>query len=111
MSDIVLKTLHIGGKSYVDQESAEELLAEIARLREVHLHGCECSPDEACAFARERDTTLALLRECHAVVAERLDYLQGEWSGHAGIAELADLLARLDALISKTHQSVKNESA
>jgi hypothetical protein len=37
--------------------------AEVARLREVHLHGCECSTDEACLFARQRDEARAMLFE------------------------------------------------
>lgn len=46
------------------QVREDELKEEIARLKEVHLHGCECSTDEACQFVKERDRALALLRRC-----------------------------------------------
>ena len=33
----------------------DEARAEVERLQELHLHGCECAMEDACAFLRERD--------------------------------------------------------
>lgn len=41
----------------------DEARAEIERLREVHLRGCECAVTEACQLLRERDEAVALLRD------------------------------------------------
>lgn len=66
----------------------DEARAELTRLKEVHLHGCECSTDEACAFAQERDRALALLRKTRT---------------HAplGTHRWATLLAEIDALLGE----------
>jgi len=45
-------SLDIGG-------DIEWLLEELARLRELHLHGCECAEDQACQWIRERDEARA----------------------------------------------------
>lgn len=37
------------------EEAVDEMSLELRALRRVHLHGCDCSEDEACMFARERD--------------------------------------------------------
>lgn len=37
------------------RETVERLLAEVERLREIGQHGCDCSTDDACLFARQRD--------------------------------------------------------
>lgn len=45
--------------------------AEIRRLHEIQLHGCDCTFDEACAFLRERDEALAIVKQLRAEI-ERL---------------------------------------
>lgn len=45
------------------ERERDEAHAEIERLREVHLRGCECSVTEACQLLRERDAAVALLRD------------------------------------------------
>ena len=40
-----------------------EVEAELARQQTVYLKGCECSPDDACLFARERDAVRERLAE------------------------------------------------
>lgn len=50
------------------ERERDEAHAEIERLREVHLRGCECSVTEACQLLRERDAAVALLRECRPAV-------------------------------------------
>ena len=37
------------------QERAERAERELKILREVYARGCDCSPEDACRFARERD--------------------------------------------------------
>jgi|WetSurSiteA1Bulk_404760.scaffolds.fasta_scaffold50304_2 hypothetical protein len=44
--------------------------AEIERLHEISRPGsCECSTEDACRFARERDEARALLREAHQALS------------------------------------------
>ncbi len=43
---------------------------EIARLRSIHLRGCDCTTDEACAFALERDGAQARVAEFEAALRE-----------------------------------------
>jgi hypothetical protein len=40
-------------------DDLRETRAEVERLREIHRRGCECSTDDACQFARERDEARA----------------------------------------------------
>jgi len=58
------------------QCQVDELTEEIARLREVHLRGCECTADEACAFARERDALRTALADAVEGMADMVSYIQ-----------------------------------
>lgn len=40
----------------------EELREELERQRTIWLKGCDCAPEQACAFARERDDLRSLVR-------------------------------------------------
>lgn len=51
-----LKELHEKQKPC---EPYEELEAEFKRLKEIHIHGCECGTDDVCEFARQRDEARA----------------------------------------------------
>lgn len=44
------------------ERERDDARAEIERLREVHLRGCDCAVTEACQLLRERDEAVALLR-------------------------------------------------
>jgi hypothetical protein len=37
----------------------DALAAELAAVKEIRQHGCECSDDDACQFARDRDKAQA----------------------------------------------------
>ncbi len=49
-------------------DEIDRLCAEVSALKAVHIRGCECSGDDACLFARERDKARAEL----AIERERL---------------------------------------
>jgi hypothetical protein len=40
-------------------KEVDRLRAEVARLTEISIHGCDCSQADACQFARERDEARA----------------------------------------------------
>lgn len=61
------------------QSSADALRDEVERLREENTHlaelrkrGCECSDDDACAFARERDAALKRVAELEGATDREL---------------------------------------
>jgi len=56
-----------------------ELRERMDRLEEVHLHGCECSQDEACEFVRERDAALARVAELEDEVDRLEDEVERLW--------------------------------
>ena len=57
-------------------DEIERLQDELRTVRTVYHHRCECSEDDACAFARERDEARADLREAEALL--RTDSVNGD---------------------------------
>lgn len=49
----------------------DALRAEVARLKELRAHGCECGDDDACKFARERDEARAEVERLKALEANK----------------------------------------
>lgn len=70
----------------------EDTKEELQRLQRVHLHGCECTSDEACLFARERDAALRS-RAC-LLRALDLDQRDDQAAGEA----IAKLMAKAKEL-------------
>jgi len=59
-------------------ERLREMTAENARLKEVSIHGCDCSQDDACKFARERDESNRIACEAIDARNKALADLAGE---------------------------------
>lgn len=75
-----------------------EMEAERDRLREIRQRGCDCSDDDACAFARERDAAIAERDEAiRARDNERKDLYGRLDKARARIAELEAERDRLAA--------------
>ena len=72
-----LKNEYAGALAECDasHEIQRQLKAEIERLNEVQTKGCDCDPDDACRFARERD-------EAKAEIARMRDTLESQGRNH-----------------------------
>lgn len=89
--------LHLNNQCDVLFRERDEARTELARLQEIHCRGCDCSMDDACAFARERDAAkaerdraLALLRRWRTQVREG-----------ATVHQWAAMVAEIDALLKE----------
>ena len=50
---------NFSGLPYVRSDDHDAIAAELAAVKEIRQHGCECSDDDACQFARDRDKAQA----------------------------------------------------
>jgi len=57
------------------------LEVEVTRLKEIHQRGCDCSPDDACRFARERDEARAKAKELEAALRSCFRFDMGSYNG------------------------------
>lgn len=77
----------------------DALRAEVARLKELRAHGCECGDDDACKFARERD-------EARAEVERLRESLDNTYSNadecNDAIRQLAEAKALLRDVVTTT---------
>jgi len=55
------------------EKQVEELQTENAALRDVGMHGCKCSMDEACEYVRQRDVALAKIARVRDAVKRKID--------------------------------------
>ena len=54
------------------REQLEDALAENKCMKEIWLKGCDCGPEDACKFARERDAALAKIGRLESRIAKGL---------------------------------------
>ena len=73
------------------------LRGELEASKAVHIRGCECSGDEACLFARERNTAMAEAEQLRAQVAE-LTQWRNERLAAEGRAASTEIKQRVGAM-------------
>lgn len=93
------------------QERAEAAEAEVERLREVHIRCCECSPDEACQFARERDESRAEVVRLREQVAELTARLSDCRTTDERLDELARSIHITDRTLNTEFERIETRMA
>ena len=110
----------------VTTHERDEARAEVGRLRRLRQHGCECTDEDACQFARERDEALLeveRMRECLRIaglqafmrgrapkeVAKHLHEVSSSWALEVERlrARVVELRRTCDTLMAATNEQSK----